>query len=132
MKREKNIDEWLSWDDGRTDNSRENAGDNPDPSTSVPLRHFYNKIMYRCTHHLVMDFFFFFFFFAEKFLFIYKIYFFFCGGRDLNVRPCMYYALSLPTELISQWLIKSNWLLILIITTIFNFLFFEEAKMKYN
>jgi len=28
--------------------------------------------------------------------------FFFCGGRGLNLRPCIYYALSIPTELNSR------------------------------
>jgi len=27
---------------------------------------------------------------------------FFCGGRGLNPRRCLYYALSIPTELSSQ------------------------------
>jgi len=26
-------------------------------------------------------------------------FFFFCGGRGLNPRPCIYYALSIPTEM---------------------------------
>ena len=29
-------------------------------------------------------------------------FFFFCGGRGLNLGPCIYYALSLPTEWSSQ------------------------------
>jgi hypothetical protein len=29
-------------------------------------------------------------------------FFFCCGGRDLNLRPYIYYALSIPTELSSQ------------------------------
>lgn len=32
-------------------------------------------------------------------------FFFFCGRRSLNLRRCIYYTLSLPTELNSQGLI---------------------------
>jgi hypothetical protein len=32
-------------------------------------------------------------------LIVKKTMFFFCGGQDLNPGPCIYYALSIPTEL---------------------------------
>jgi len=31
-----------------------------------------------------------------------KLMYFFCGGRGLNPRPCIFYALSLSTELSSR------------------------------
>ena len=31
-----------------------------------------------------------------------KKFLFFCGGRDLNPEPCIFYALSIPTELNSR------------------------------
>ena len=31
-----------------------------------------------------------------------RLIFFFCGGRGLNLRPCIYYTLSKPTELNSR------------------------------
>jgi len=36
------------------------------------------------------------------FLLVHVVFFFFCGGRGLNSRPCIYYTLSLPTELSSR------------------------------